>query len=287
MTEAGNAANGAAALVSTQERPVLSVCGLSVSYGGVHALVGADLEVWPGQLVSLIGPNGAGKTTFVDAITGFVTYQGTVALDGQQLGGKSAHERARLGLARTWQSIELFDDLSVHENLSIAARRASAWTTLGEIFGRIKRSSPVIDDVLSVLGLSAFSGALPADLSHGQRKLVGIARALVSRPKVLCLDEPAAGLDTDESEELGRQLRTIVDTGTPVLLIDHDMGLVLGISDRVVVLEFGHVIASGLSDDVRRDPRVIAAYLGGAGELDSPTAADTVTGLGANGTGDL
>jgi branched-chain amino acid transport system ATP-binding protein len=287
MTEAGDAKDGAAALVPTQERPVLSVCGLSVSYGGVHALVGADLEVLPGQLVSLIGPNGAGKTTFIDAITGFVTYQGTVALDGQQLGGKSAHERARLGLARTWQSIELFDDLSVHENLSIAARRASVWTTLGEMFGRIKGSSPVIDDVLSVLGLSAFSSALPADLSHGQRKLVGIARALVSRPKVLCLDEPAAGLDTDESEELGRRLRTIVDTGTPVLLIDHDMGLVLGISDHVVVLEFGQVIASGLSDEVRRDPRVIAAYLGGAGELDSPTADGTVTGLGANATGDL
>jgi len=122
--------------------------------------------------------------------------------------------------------------------------------------------------VLSVLGLTAFSGAPPSGLSPAQRKLVGIARAQVSRPKILCLDEPAAGLDTDESAEVGRPLRAVVGAGTPVLLIDHYTRIVLEISDHVVVVEFGQVIASGPSEGVRRDPRANAACLGGAGELD-------------------
>ena len=231
--------------------------------------MGCNLEVWDGQLVSLIGPNGAGKTTFIDAVSGFVTCQGKVFLGGTELSGKSAHARARLGLSRTWQSIELFDDLSVRENLSVASGRPSLLKTLGEMCGYLSTSSGVIEEVLAVLGLSAFSEAFPSDLSQGQRKLVGIARGLVSRPKVLCLDEPAAGLNTEESEQLGRRLRNVVNAGTPVLLVDHDMGLVLGISDHVVVLEFGEVIATGSCEQVRHDPRVIAAYLGGAEELGS------------------
>jgi len=254
---------------SDGQLPALSVRGLSVSYGGVRAVSDADLDVPAGQLVALIGPNGAGKTTLIDAISGFVRYQGVVRLDGRDLAGLPPHRRAQLGLSRTWQSIELFDDLSVRENLSVASGRVRGWRTVGELLGRLRPPAESISQALSLLGLEKHADAKAADLSEGQRKLVGIARALVAQPRVLCLDEPAAGLDTHESKRLGQQLRQIVDTGMPILLIDHDMNLVLEVSDHVVVLEFGKVIASGSSEHVRRDPRVIAAYLGGAGELDS------------------
>jgi branched-chain amino acid transport system ATP-binding protein len=258
--------------------PVLSVRGLSVSYGGVRALADVDLDVPPGQLCALIGPNGAGKTTLIDAITGFVRYAGTVRLDGRELSGKAPHQRAQLGLTRTWQSIELFDDLSVRENLSVASGRVKGWRAVRELFGRPQPPSEDIAAALAVLGLEEFIDANAADLSEGQRKLVGIARALVARPKLLCLDEPAAGLDTHESALLGQRLRQIVDTGMPILLIDHDMSLVLEVSDHVVVLEFGKVIAAGPSEQIRRDPKVVAAYLGGEGELDAPGVDEIVTG---------
>ena len=222
---------------------VLSARGVSVSFGGVHAVVDVDLDVEPGELVGLIGPNGAGKTTFVDAITGFVPHRGTTALDGADITGLSPHERARRGLARTWQAIELFDDLTVRENLTVAANHPSLLTAFKEIFTNRADRSDAVDEALEVFALEHLAEATPSELTQGQRKLVAVARALAARPKLLCLDEPAAGLDAHESIAFGRHLREIVDRGTPILLIDHDMGLVLGISDRVVVLEFGKVIA--------------------------------------------
>ncbi len=256
------------------DHAILSAIGVSVSFGGVHAVVDVDLEVAPGQLVGLIGPNGAGKTTFIDAITGFVRAEGRVELDGRDLTGLPPHARARLGLARTWQSIELFDDLTIRENLLVAARRPSVWGTLKESVSTPRAASGEISGALAVLGLEGLVDALPEELSQGQRKLVGIARALVVKPRLVCLDEPAAGLDTTESEELGRRLRRLVDAGQSMLLVDHDMGLVLGICDHVVVLEFGKVIASGEPDEVRRDQQVIAAYLGSAASELSPTLLD-------------
>jgi branched-chain amino acid transport system ATP-binding protein len=228
---------------------VLSARGVSVNFGGVRALVDVDLDVGEGQLVGLIGPNGAGKTTFIDAISGIVRSRGRVELDGRDVTSLPPHARARLGLTRTWQSIELFDDLTVLENLTVLAPR---------------RASRTAEEVLGQFGLERLGGAMPSEISQVQRKVVGLARALAAEPRVLCLDEPAAGLDVAESEALGRRLREIVDAGTPILLVDHDMGLVLGISDHVVALEFGKVIAAGPPEAVRRDPQVVAAYLGSA-----------------------
>jgi branched-chain amino acid transport system ATP-binding protein len=243
---------------------VLEARKVSVRFGGVRALSDVDLDVGSGELVGLIGPNGAGKTTFVDAATGFVSYTGAVVLDGHDLAGMSPHGRAVRGLARTWQSSELFDDLTVRENLSVASRRPSLWQVARELFGTTAVDGGAADDVLEHLELSWAADLMPGDLSQGQRKLVGVARAIVMEPRVLCLDEPAAGLDTGESEELGRQLRGLSDRGHSMLLIDHDMGFVMSVCHRIYVLEFGKVIASGPPDVVRKDQRVIAAYLGSA-----------------------
>ena len=230
--------------------PVLTIRNLSVAFGGVHALEDVNLEVRDGELVGLIGPNGAGKTTLIDAVTGFVPFTGRVELGGEDITTLSAHQRARKGLSRTWQNTDLFDDLEVGENVAVAA-------------------APDTDPerVLGLVGLDWATAAMPDQLSEGARKLVGVARALASGPRVLCLDEPGAGLDSRESEELGRALRALADSGQSTLLIDHDMGLVLGICDRVVVLEFGGVIADGPPEVVRQDERVIAAYLGGGAEV--------------------
>jgi branched-chain amino acid transport system ATP-binding protein len=243
---------------------VLSARGITVSFGGVHAVVDVDLDVEPGQLVGLIGPNGAGKTTFIDAVTGFVQHGGSVELDGADISALPPHARARRGLARTWQSIELFDDLSVRENLTVAAHQPSVLTTLKELFARPVGRDRAVDEALDLFALGELAEATPTELTQGQRKLVAVARALAARPKLLCLDEPAAGLDAQESVVFGRHLREIVDRGTPILLVDHDMGLVLGISDRVVVLEFGREIANGTPSAVREDPNVVTAYLGSA-----------------------
>jgi branched-chain amino acid transport system ATP-binding protein len=243
---------------------VLRTTNLSVRFGGVHAVEDADVVVEEGELVALIGPNGAGKTTFVDAITGFVRYTGRAELDGKDLEGMAPHERARRGLARTWQSTELFDDLSVRENLTVAAHRPSFLALVGDLVGKRIGESAAAEQALELLDLGSIADATPDHLTQGQRKLVGVARAIAMQPRLLCLDEPAAGLDTRESEDLGQRLRKIADAGTATLLIDHDMGLVMTICDRITVLEFGRVIAAGSPDEVRRDPRVVKAYLGGA-----------------------
>jgi branched-chain amino acid transport system ATP-binding protein len=245
---------------------ILQARDIGVSYGGIQALAEVNLTVAAGELVGLIGPNGAGKTTFIDAITGFTAHRGTVRLGDTDLTGMPAHARARAGLARTWQSGDLFDDLSVGENLAVAAESPSWWRSLARTLRRPGGMPASVRDALDRVGLTASIDASPLSLSQGQRKLVGVARALAASPAMVCLDEPAAGLDTEESAELGTRLRSVADEGTAMLLVDHDMGLVLSVCDRVVVLEFGRVIAAGPPGLVRDDPAVVTAYLGASAE---------------------
>jgi branched-chain amino acid transport system ATP-binding protein len=241
----------------------LSARSLTVTYGGVRAVDGVSLDIEAGSLAGLIGPNGAGKTSMIDALSGFAAYEGSVVLGDVALDGLPPHERVRRGLVRSFQSVELFDDLDVRGNLLVAAERLTVWGALRDMV--VPRRPPAargIDRAVEVAGIGHLLGRGTGELSEGERKLVGLCRALVTDPQVLLLDEPAAGLDTDESRRLGERLRAVVDAGTTVVLVDHDMDLVLDVCDVVHVVDSGRLLASGSPDEVRRDDRVVAAYLG-------------------------
>lgn len=247
--------------------PRFEARSITVRFGGVVANDSVDLHINPGELIGVIGPNGAGKTTFIDAVTGFVPSTGTVELDGQDLSAASAATRARAGLIRTWQSVELFDDLTVADNLAVADHRPRRFDLFRELLGvGTPRNHERIGEALERVGLDHIGDEFPDQLSFGARKLVGVARALISHPSLLCLDEPAAGLDSTESVELGHRLRRLADDGLTMLLVDHDMHLVLGVCDRVYVMETGRIIASGTPSEIRNDPIVREAYLGSSSE---------------------
>jgi branched-chain amino acid transport system ATP-binding protein len=249
---------------------LLSALDLTVSYGGLNANDSVNLDVEPGTVVGLIGPNGAGKTTFIDAITGFTApTSGKVTFDGNVINDKSPAERAALGLTRTFQSLELFDDLTVWDNLLVPAERPSLKSVFADLVlpNRKSAAHEQAQWALDTMQLGEYRDRLTLDLSHGQRKLVSVARALSARPKLVLLDEPAAGLDTAESQVLGSHLRDFLQRDITVFLIDHDMGLVLNVCDYIYVLDFGKIIAHGTPAEVRANPAVIGAYLGeSAGE---------------------
>jgi len=242
---------------------LLEVDDLNVRYGGVHAVSDVRMRVDEGTVVGLIGPNGAGKTSMIDALTGYYRpASGRVRFAGEDITSVRPHRRARRGLARTFQSIELFDDLTVEENLLVASDDVTTVQALIELLLARRQTRGATDWALSVCGLDDVAARSPKDLSHGRRKLVGVARALARRPRLVLMDEPAAGLDTSETEELGRHLRSLPAEGVTVLLIDHDMGLVLSVCDYVYVLDFGRLIAEGTPAQIRENEQVITAYLG-------------------------
>lgn len=250
--------------------PLFEARDISVSFGGVKAVTGLSLSVEPGEIAGLIGPNGAGKTTFVDAVTGYVRSTGSVTVDGVRLDGLPPHRRVRAGVSRTWQNAELFDDLSVTDNVRLVQERLTPGAVLRNLLWPTgSTTSPRVEEVLDRLGIRAFADTPTRDLSVGQRKLVGLARAMASDARIILMDEPAAGLDSHETGRLREQLRAIAEGGVGILLIEHDMDLVLSTCETLHVMNMGRGIASGPATEVRTDPEVLAAYLG----ADEPEAA--------------
>ncbi|WP_369211277.1 ABC transporter permease subunit [Streptomyces flavofungini] len=241
----------------------LTARDITVRYGGVVAVDHVSLDVAPGEIVAVIGPNGAGKTSLLDALTGFARCEGSVELGDRPLTGLAPHRRYRAGLSRTWQAGELFDDLNVFDNVRLAERRAEHRAK--RRFGTRAEGAAADTDAawaMRLLGIESLAARRPSQISVGQRKVVALARALAGRPGVLLSDEPAAGLDSWESQKLGERLRTVAAQGIGVVLIDHDLALVLSICDRVYVLHEGAVLAAGAPEDIRRHEAVVRAYIG-------------------------
>jgi ABC-type branched-subunit amino acid transport system ATPase component/ABC-type branched-subunit amino acid transport system permease subunit len=247
---------------------------ITVRFGGVVALRDVSFIVRPGEVLGLIGPNGAGKTTLLDTVTGF-THQtsGSVLIDGKPIDAWSPEQRARAGIGRSWQAVELFDGITVRDNLLVAADNQSRLRYLIDLFhpGRYPHSN-VLDQVVEALGLGGDLDKLPSELPQGRARLVGLARAMVAEPVILLLDEPAAGLDTHETREFSAVIRMLAEQlGMGVVVVEHDVPLVTSTCDRIVVLDFGNQIAIGTPEEITRNQAVIGAYLGA--DLVEPSAA--------------
>jgi branched-chain amino acid transport system ATP-binding protein len=250
-------------------KKLLEVQDILVNFGGVTALNKVNLHVNEGEIAALIGPNGAGKTTVFNIVTGYYTpTSGNVIVDGESVLGLRPYKIARKGLGRTFQNIRLFGDMTAAENVATAADSLNKSGLVGSLFGvpRSRRdeaaSMEKAHELLKFIGLDHRALQMAKNLPYGDQRRLEIARALALNPKVLLLDEPAAGFNPQEKVELGQLIRKIRDRGFAVLLIEHDMSLVMDISDRVSVLDFGQKIAEGTPVEIQNNQRVIDAYLG-------------------------
>ena len=250
-------------------RILLETKNLTVKFGGVTALNEVNLQVNEGEIAALIGPNGAGKTTVFNIVTGYYKpNSGEINLDGKSIISLRPSIIARSGLARTFQNIRLFGDMTTLENVTTAADGLNKSGLIGSLFGSPrsrrdeKQSAEKASELLKFIGLSHCAHQVSKNLSYGDQRRLEIARALALDPKVLLLDEPAAGFNPREKVELGELIKKIRDSGKSVLLIEHDMSLVMKVSDRVTVLDFGKKIAEGKPSEIQSNQRVIDAYLG-------------------------
>ncbi len=247
----------------------LTVQGLDKTFGGLHAVKQVDFIVPHGSLTAVIGPNGAGKTTVFNLVTGlYAPDSGTVMFYGASLRDQSPVEIAKKGLIRTFQSARIYPGMTAIENVMAGAhlhRKTAAWQQMLWLGSARREERALIERaaaLLDLVGLSAFRDVAATDLPMGSQKLLEIVRALMARPRLLLLDEPAAGLNDAETEELAALLRAIRDTGISVIVVEHNMSLVMGVADQVIVLDAGSVVASGSPRDIQQDARVIAAYVG-------------------------
>jgi branched-chain amino acid transport system ATP-binding protein len=238
---------------------LLSAENIVVQFGGLRALSDTSVEVEPGRVTGLIGPNGAGKTTLFNVITGLQPpTTGHVRLEGKDITGKSPYKRARLGIARTFQKLEAFTNLSAFDNVRVAAETRKRWDRSG--FNPTKEAHALLERV----GIADVANFMVGTLPTGTARLVELARSLATNPRVLLLDEPSSGLNEEETKDMARLLRLLVTDGLAVLLVEHDMAFVMSTCEYIYVLDFGQIIATGTPSEVQSNPAVQAAYLGTA-----------------------
>jgi branched-chain amino acid transport system ATP-binding protein len=272
---------------SPPSTPILAVEGLSLRFGGLQALADVSFGVQPGSITALIGPNGAGKTSLFNCISGFYKPQaGDVLFQGKTITATPPPQRAHLGLARSFQNIALFRGMTVLQNIKLGRHSHMKTGLLDSLvyWGRARREEDALtrevdDSIIELLDLQAARDESVANLSYGMRKRVEIARALAMRPAVLLLDEPVAGMNREETESVAHLIQKVRrEWGVSVLMVEHDMGMVMDISDHVVVLSFGRLISQGRPTDVQKHPEVIAAYLGSnaAGQLQETAVEEVV-----------